>query len=276
MSGWVGALAELVAADQPAVLVTVLTVEGSAPREAGTKMVVTRDAIHGTIGGGHLEFTATDIARDLIASRLRPGNHETRPVVRDFPLGPALGQCCGGAATLLFEPILPPSWHIALFGAGHVGAATMRLLGGLACRVTWIDSRQELLAGPLPANVRARIAEAPETVIEELPPGAHLLVMTHSHALDLRIVEQAMRWEKFGFLGLIGSATKRARFISRLAKRDIPAAMIARLTCPIGIDGIDGKEPAEIALAITAQLLRERDARRAVSGLDASARAHEA
>jgi xanthine dehydrogenase accessory factor len=249
MSDWVAALAELVAADTPAVLVTVLSTEGSTPREAGTKMVVTPDGIRGTIGGGHLEFAAIDMARLLMADN-RGGN--ARPVLRDFALGPELEQCCGGYTTLLFEPVMPPPWHIGLFGAGHVGKEVAALLRGLACRVTWIDSRAERLAG-----------EQPEECIAQLPDGAHILVMTHSHAQDLRIVEQALRWERFGFLGLIGSETKRARFISRLGKRGIPAASLARLACPIGIAGIGSKDPREIALAVAAQLLQIRDAARA-------------
>jgi xanthine dehydrogenase accessory factor len=263
MTEWVARLAELAAADRPAVLVTVLSTEGSTPREAGTKMIVTPDAIHGTIGGGHLEFAAIDMARFLMAGCKESGGASARPVLRDFALGPELEQCCGGYTTLLFEPVMPPPWHIALFGAGHVGKEVVRLLGGLACRVTWIDSRAELLAGAHPANLRPLVSERPEDSIAELPEGAHILVMTHSHALDLRIVEQALRCDRFGFLGLIGSETKRARFTSRLAKRGVAAASLTRLTCPIGIAGIGSKDPREIALAITAQLLQIRDSARA-------------
>lgn len=263
MSSWVAALAELVAADAPAVLVTVLSAEGSTPREAGTKMIVTPRGIHGTIGGGHLEFAAIDMARFLITECQESGGASMKPVLRDFALGPELEQCCGGYTTLLFEPVMPPPWHIALFGAGHVGQEIAALLDGLACRVTWIDSRAELLAGEHPDNLRPVVSERPEDSIAGLPAGSHILVMTHSHALDLRIVEQALRWERFGFLGLIGSETKRARFASRLAKRGIAAASLARLTCPIGIPGIGSKEPREIALAVAAQLLQIRDAARA-------------
>lgn len=274
MTSWVAALAELVAADAPAMLVTVLSTEGSTPREAGTKMIVTPRGIHGTIGGGHLEFAAIDLARMLIADHLESGGAHAKPVLRDFALGPELEQCCGGYTTLLFEPVMPSPWQVVLFGAGHVGQEVASLLGGLACRVTWIDSRAEQLSGELPDNVRAQVSERPEEMIAELPAGAHILVMTHSHALDLRIVEQALRGDRFGFLGLIGSDTKRARFVSRLAKRGVPATSLERLTCPVGIAGIGSKEPREIALAIAAQLLQIRDAARTAAKERAGSRTH--
>lgn len=252
MSGWLEALARLAAAGTPAVLVTVVRAEGSSPRDAGAKLVVGPETQHGSVGGGHLELTAVELARDLLAA---PGPGAA-PLLREFPLGPALGQCCGGAVTLLFERVAPPAWRVALFGAGHVGTALVGLLAGLECRVDWIDERADAFPEALPGNVRRVVSEAPEEEVAGLPAGADLLVMTHSHPLDLRIVEAALRRTDLRLVGLIGSTTKRARFLARLAHRGFPPEAVARLTCPVGLPGVGGKRPAEIAIAVAAQLLQ--------------------
>jgi xanthine dehydrogenase accessory factor len=253
VSGWVEALARLAAAGTPAVLVTVLRAEGSSPREAGAKLVVTAEAQHGSVGGGHLELTAVELARDLLAAG--PGAAGGAPFLREFPLGPSLGQCCGGAVTLLFEAVAPPAWRVALFGAGHVGTALVRLLSELDCRVDWIDERAGAFPAAVPGNVRVVVAEAPEQEVALLPAGADVLVMTHSHDLDQRIVEAALRRPELRLVGLIGSRTKRARFLARLEHRGFPPEARARLTCPVGVPGVGGKRPAEIAIAVAAQLL---------------------
>jgi xanthine dehydrogenase accessory factor len=253
MIGWIDALAALASSGTPAVLVTVLRADGSTPREAGAKMVVSATASHGTIGGGHLELEAIGIARTLLASS--PAGEPPAPLSRDFGLGPSLGQCCGGAVTLLFEAILPARWRVAVFGAGHVGRALVRLLADLPCQVDWIDSREDGFPAEVPGNVRALSTDAPEAEVGDLPPGCDVLVMTHSHQLDLRIVEAALRRGDLPYLGLIGSRTKRARFEARLAERGVSALSLARIVCPIGIPGAGGKLPAEIAIAVAAQLL---------------------
>jgi xanthine dehydrogenase accessory factor len=256
MSRWLEALSALAEAGADAVLVTVMEARGSTPREAGAKMVVTADALHDTIGGGHLELKAIELARDLLRAAPIPA----APVTQRFALGPSLGQCCGGEAVLLFEAIRPPGFHVALFGAGHVGKALVRLLGDLPCRVSWIDPREAMFPEARPANVATLVADEPEEEVAALPAGAFVLVMTHSHPLDQRIVEAALRREDLPYVGLIGSATKRARFLRRLAARGIGESQLARLTCPIGIVGVGGKHPAEIAISVAAQLLRVRDA----------------
>ncbi|GEJ58916.1 xanthine dehydrogenase accessory protein XdhC [Anaeromyxobacter diazotrophicus] len=259
MTGWVAALAELAAAERPAALVTLLRVAGSTPREPGAKLVVTAEALHGTIGGGHLELTAVETARELLAAAARdPG--AAGPLVRELQLGPTLGQCCGGVATLLFELVLPPPWQVAVFGAGHVGKALVKLLADLPCRVSWVDAREGEFPAALPASVRRVVTDAPEDALAALPAGADVVVMTHSHALDFQLVEAALRRGDLGYVGLIGSRTKRARFVSRLASRGRTEAELARLTCPIGLPGVGGKLPAEIALAAAAQLLQRRTA----------------
>ncbi len=260
MREWIAALAEASAAGRPAVLVTVLQVAGSTPREAGAKMLVTADAAGGSIGGGHLELEMVTQARELLA-RAAAGEDVTGPVVRELALGPSLGQCCGGRTSVLLEPVLPSRWQVAVFGAGHVGKALVKLLADLPCAVTWIDSRPEELPAAVPPSVRRVLSEAPADEVAELPVGADLVVMTHSHALDLEIVDAALRRGAHRDLGLIGSRTKRARLAQRLEARGRTPEQIARITCPIGVAGIEGKEPAVIAVAVAAELLQLESAR---------------
>ena len=239
----------------PAVLITVAGVDGSAPREPGTKMVVTPSETIGTIGGGQLEFRATEIARQMLATKQGPG-------LRKFPLGPMLGQCCGGHVTLLFEPQRPDLFNIALFGAGHVGKAMVQVLSALPCRIRWFDPRADEFPDHVPPGVGIEITNAPEREIAGLADGSWLLIMTHSHAVDLGIAARALQENRFAYVGLIGSATKRARFEKRFRELGLDEARIATLTCPIGIDGVSGKHPGEIAIATAAQLLRLREAGR--------------
>jgi xanthine dehydrogenase accessory factor len=256
MMEWLEALAALSARGEPAVLVTVLRADGSTPREAGAKMVISAGEAHGTIGGGHLELTAMRTAREMLAAS--SSDQAPAPLSRDFGLGPSLGQCCGGTVTLLFETILPPGWRIALFGAGHVGRALVRLLGDLPCRVDWFDSRPGEFPDVVPGNVRAVVADDPEGEVADLPPGCDVVVFTHSHDLDQAVVAAALRRRDLAYLGLIGSRTKRARFEARLRERGFSTEDLARIVCPIGLPGVGGKGPAEIAIAVAAQLLRLR------------------
>jgi xanthine dehydrogenase accessory factor len=250
---WVAALADLAGAGRPAVLVTVVRAEGSTPREAGAKMVVAEEGFRGSIGGGHLELKALEIARELLAA-----GGAGAPLLRDFPLGPSLGQCCGGAATLLFEAVVPAAWDVAVFGAGHVGKALVKLLADLPCRVAWIDARPGEFPEALPPRVRRVVPESPAEAVADLPGGCDVVVMTHSHALDQEVVEAALRRGQHRYLGLIGSGTKRARCVARLEAKGFTAEQVARLTCPIGVPGATGKLPAEIAVAVAAQLLQAR------------------
>ena len=254
-------------AARPAIVVVVAAARGSVPREAGTRMLVAADAMAGTIGGGHLELKAIEEARAMLAA------HDRSARSRHFPLGPALGQCCGGAVTLAFAPLdaaslaawptTPPRFHLQLYGAGHVGRAIARALAPLDVLVDWIDEREdEFPAGlhdgidsPWPAHIRRVCVDSVEAEVAAAPAGACYLVLTHRHDLDLRITEAILQRGDFAFVGLIGSKTKRQRFLRRFEARGIPPARIARLTCPIGLPGIEGKEPAVIAAAVVAQLL---------------------
>lgn len=260
MTDWIAALAEASAAGRPAVLVTVLEVAGSTPREAGAKMVVTADGSAGSIGGGHLELEMVTQARELL-TQAAAGADVSGPVIRELALGPSLGQCCGGRTRVLLEPVLPARWQVAVFGAGHVGKALVKLLADLPCAVSWIDSRAEELPPAPPPSVRCVLSESPPDEVAELPAGADLVVMTHSHALDLEIVDAALKRGAHRYLGLIGSRTKRARLVQRLEARGRTAEQLGRITCPIGVAGITGKLPAVIAVAVAAELLQVESAR---------------
>jgi xanthine dehydrogenase accessory factor len=159
----------------------------------------------------------------------------TAPVLREFPLGPALGQCCGGATTVLFEPIRPPSLTVALFGAGHVGRAVAKLLGDLPCRLLWFDAQPDIFPESVAANTRLRHG-SDATDIAGLPAGAALLIMTDDDGMDFRLTEAALRRDDLGFIGTIGSDTKRARFHSRLGGAGLGDAALARFnpTCAVG------------------------------------------
>ncbi len=255
-----------------AVVVEVTQALGSAPREAGTRMVVTATEAIGTVGGGHLELKAIAHAREMLRTR------EVAPHTEHFALGPALGQCCGGAVTLGYHaldaaalarwPVAPPLFQLQLYGAGHVGRAIATLLATLDASVDWIDERESefpattTLGTPWPAHIRRVCVDAVEAEVRLAPPAACYLVLTHNHDLDLRITEAILRRGDFAFLGLIGSKTKRQRFIHRFEQRGIAAQSIARMTCPIGVEGLPGKEPEVIAVAVVAQLLQQGSSQR--------------
>ncbi|MBK1612288.1 xanthine dehydrogenase accessory protein XdhC [Rubrivivax gelatinosus] len=242
---------------RPALVVELRAVRGSAPRAAGTRMLVAADAVEGTIGGGHLELKAIERARALLRG-------EALAPEWAVPLGPALGQCCGGHVTLAFVPLsdcpewpLPaPRFVLELHGAGHVGRAIVRLLDEIPCRVRWIDERDEAFDGlDLPPHIEPVVAASAPDEAARAPAGACHLVLTHRHDLDLEIVHTLLRRADTAFVGLIGSQTKRERFRARLAERGHTSETLARLVCPIGLPGIAGKEPAVIAVAVVAQLL---------------------
>ncbi|MDQ6629546.1 MAG: xanthine dehydrogenase accessory protein XdhC [Pseudomonadota bacterium] len=249
-------------------MIEVAETRGSAPRDAGTRMLVADDDVAGTIGGGHLELKAIGAARAMLAEGAGNGGRELR-----FALGPSLGQCCGGVVRLALSPldavamaqwrVEAPLFHLQLHGAGHVGRAIATLLATLDCRVDWFDERDEefpaatSLGSPWPGHIRQISGDSIEGEVRRAPAGAFYLVLTHEHALDQRIAEAILRRGDFAFFGLIGSATKRATFKRRFEERGIDAATIARMTCPIGVAGIEGKAPEVVAAGVVAQLLQE-------------------
>jgi xanthine dehydrogenase accessory factor len=261
VSGLRETAARWLADGEPAVLVEVTEALGSAPREAGSRMLVSAVRCAGTVGGGHLELKAIERARRMLAGEsVAPSAH--------YPLGPALGQCCGGAVTLAFTrldaktlaawPKTAPRFHLQLYGAGHVGRAIVSALAPLNVVVDWIDEREEEFPGDLelPPQVRKVCVDAIEGEVATAPRGAYYLVLTHRHDLDERIAEAILKRGDFAFFGLIGSKTKRNRFIHRFEQRGMAAETIARMTCPIGVPGIEGKEPEVIAASVVAQLLQ--------------------
>ncbi len=277
-----------VQAGVPALVVQVLHIQGSTPREAGTRMLVGADQLWGTIGGGHLEWEAIALARQTLAEA---GTTWPQALAFDkrYPLGPTLGQCCGGVVVLRFQalnqealsawPAAPARFHLELHGAGHVGQAIVHLLRDLDCTVRWIDQRADdteaaepshsdpllndrtrlpsaALLATLPPHITWHPQDDPADAVRDAPTGACHLVLTHRHDLDLRIIEAVLRRGDFAFAGLIGSQTKRARFLHRLEAAGVPPDTLARMTCPIGLPGLVGKEPAVIAVSVVAQLLQ--------------------
>lgn len=247
--GWMDAIARLRDGAEPYVLVTVIGVQGSTPREAGCKMLVTGDASYDSIGGGHLELVAIEHARHLLQAGADAQS------LQHFPLGARLGQCCGGRATLLFECFAVRGPRVLLFGAGHVGRALAPLLAGLPLRLEWVDSRAGEFPAELPTGVRARLLDDPLEAVEKAAPGSYYLIMTHNHPLDYALAEAVLKRGDAGFLGMIGSQTKARRFQLRLEQRGVPAEVIATLHCPIGLPGVPGKRPLEVAIAVAAQVI---------------------
>jgi xanthine dehydrogenase accessory factor len=364
MNAWLSAAGA--GANLPAVLVTVAIVEGSGPRQPGARMLVTAARQFDTIGGGHMEQRAVEIARAMLAlggdahrdgagagamdmdnlARAFPAAVPGAVKLERFALGPSLGQCCGGVVHLVFEVLdsalravlsalrerqsedcwrltaidgppcvllfdavgrtlaggadnanqandssdgatapsaavvssllaapvtalvrdaagrrwladlcLAPRAHLTLFGAGHVGAAIVRCLADLPCRVAWVDEREDMFPATVPGNVTIEASDTPEALVSAAPSGGSFLVMTHNHALDQRLTEAIMARADAGWFGLIGSLTKRHKFEHRLRERGVDPARIAAMVCPIGLPGIGDKAPAVIAASVCAQLL---------------------
>lgn len=246
---WISALADLQQRAEASVLVTIIEERGSTPRNAGSKMVVSADKAYDTIGGGHLEFKAMQIAREMLLGR------EREPRLERFSLGASLGQCCGGATVLLFEPMGQPQAHIAVFGAGHVGRALVPLLSSLPCKVRWIDSRETEFPERIPDGVEKMINEEVIDEVAEMPAGSYFIVMTHNHALDLELTAEILKRNDFTYFGLIGSQTKRAKFEHRLRDRGFASDIVQRMRCPMGISEVKGKLPVEIAVSIAGEVI---------------------
>jgi xanthine dehydrogenase accessory factor len=248
-TGWLAELAELEAQGIPCVLVTIIEEKGSTPRNAGTKMLVTADSLRLTVGGGHLEYKAIEIARQMLKDGIN------QPRVERFALGASLGQCCGGATVLLFEPMGQHTVQIALFGAGHVARALIPVLASLPCKVRWIDSRAEEFPDIIPAGVTKVLTDEPLDEVNNLPAGSYFIVMTHNHPLDLELTERILARDDFTYYGLIGSKTKWARFQHRLSAKGFTIEQMARVRCPLGISQIKGKLPAEIAISVAGEII---------------------
>lgn len=245
--------------------VTITQARGSTPRDAGTAMLVWPDRSEGTIGGGALEWEAMKIARAMLAAG---SEHATRT----FPLGPALGQCCGGAVSLEFHRATPlpetekrPVW---IWGAGHVGRALIHSLSPLPdLSLTWVDTAQSRFPQDIPPSVHSAVATDPPRLMPHAPVRAHHLILTYSHDIDLALCHAALSHD-FASCGVIGSATKWARFRTRLRQLGHSDAQISRIDCPIG-DPRLGKHPQAIAIGVAARLLVGHMLQESASGLPA-------
>ncbi|CZF81213.1 xanthine dehydrogenase accessory protein XdhC [Grimontia marina] len=246
---WIQALAEFEAKGTPCVMVTVLEDKGSAPRGAGTKMLVSQNEVIATIGGGHLEHVAMKTAHEMLA------RGESDMKIEHFNLGARLGQCCGGMVTLSFEPIGQQRHALALFGAGHVAKAMIHILATLPFNVIWIDEREDQFPDVIPDNVEMRLTDDPVGEVSTLPTNSMYLVLTHNHQLDFDLSRAILKRGDAKYFGLIGSLSKRKRFDYRLKERGFDDETINTMICPIGMDAVKGKHPAEIAVSVTGELI---------------------
>ncbi|MFN4350491.1 MAG: xanthine dehydrogenase accessory protein XdhC [Hylemonella sp.] len=253
-------------AHKPAMLVRVAQIQGSVPREAGAWIAVSPTRVIGSIGGGHLEFDAIAQARAMLAGAAVP----TEP--QRVALGPSMGQCCGGVVFLSYEVLGPqdaaglaqrlqaPAAPVALFGGGHVGQAIARQLAHLPFALHWIDSRDEIFPTDTPPNIRCEHSDPVQAAVADIAPSSAVLIMSFSHAEDLEILALCLRrareQDDLPYIGLIGSKSKWATFRHRLEARGYDEMDFARVTCPIGVPGIIGKQPEVIAVAVAAQLLQ--------------------
>jgi xanthine dehydrogenase accessory factor len=255
------ALTTFLSQNPDTVLVTITQAKGSTPREEGAFMLVSETAIFGTVGGGQLEFMAIDNARALLS-----GSGQTQ---MDIPLGPEISQCCGGRTLLSFRKVTRELAadlesrsaaesaaypRVMLFGAGHVGQALARALQPLPFSVTVIETRAEALGG-LPTGIEARHVAMPEALVRSLPAHSAVLILTHDHALDFLIAREALARHDLAYVGMIGSATKRATFKSWLARETAGSVSSDALILPIGGTVVRDKRPEVIAALVAAELL---------------------
>ncbi|RAZ76510.1 xanthine dehydrogenase accessory protein XdhC [Mesorhizobium atlanticum] len=257
-------------------LVEVAATKGSTPREAGAFMLVSASAIFGTIGGGQLEYMAIDKARQMLGGGTRYPADETRIEVDevcatlDVPLGPEIGQCCGGRVEVLIrlvdgsleqqlianaqsEEAHRP--HVYIFGGGHVGHALAASLALLPIHVVVVETRSEALEG-MPETVETRLTPMPEAVVREAPAGSAFAILTHDHALDFLIAAEALKRDDTAYVGMIGSKTKKATFRSWFLKSaEGNEAEFSRLISPIGGNAVKDKRPPVIAALAAAEIM---------------------
>jgi xanthine dehydrogenase accessory factor len=252
---WVDAAQQLSQKGEAYILVTLVGVSGSTPRDSGTKMVISTKQAYATIGGGHLEYKVIEMAHKLLIE------NKNSQRLEHFQLGTNLGQCCGGTASVLFECFATANVNIMLFGAGHVGKALSQILSGLPCKVTWVDNRMEQFPAQYQTgekvlgNIHPIVSENPVDEIVQMPADAYYIVMTHNHQLDFELCQKILAREDFRYLGLIASDTKWRRFKQRFSHRDIPSSLIERINCPIGLSQVSGKQPMEVAVSIAAEII---------------------
>ncbi|WDR05036.1 xanthine dehydrogenase accessory protein XdhC [Devosia rhodophyticola] len=245
-----------------AVMAQLSEVRGSSPRAQGTFMLVGETSEFGTIGGGTLEYMVLDQARRLI----RSGENMTR---LDVPLGPEIGQCCGGRVGVSMDLVTPDIraalvtnaaaddaelTPVFVFGAGHVGRALAKILDLLPVKVCVVDTRSEELA-LLPSGIKSRRVAMPEAVVREAPIGSAFVILTHDHALDFLIAQEALSRSDSPYVGMVGSKTKRAKFSSWYRGEGGSVQALERLVLPIGNQGLVDKRPEVIAALAAAEIM---------------------
>lgn len=264
---WLNALHETLTNGQACVLVSISAVEGSAPRDVGSRMLVCANTVADTIGGGALEKQAIEQARALLSNAATEQLIESHVSI----LGTDLAQCCGGKVTLNYEYHPACELNVVVFGAGHVAQSIAKLLAGLPCRAHFFDSRKDWL-DKLPTNettgsaiVAKELGENVFTVVEHCPDNAYYLVMTHSHELDMALVESILTRGDSVYCGLIASKSKAAKFKSRLKRKGFTEFELQKLTAPIGAEQAVGNLPMEVAIAAVSEMLSVRNARQSAA-----------
>jgi xanthine dehydrogenase accessory factor len=243
-------------------LIGISGVAGSTPRDTDAFMLVSAERLFGTIGGGQLEYMAIDHAR----SALRRGEPAQ---AMDVPLGPEIGQCCGGRVALTFTAVTPEVAafliarsdremaerpHVYIFGAGHVGDALAMALSLVPVRTVLVDTREEELSASNVEGIETCLTAMPEALVRDAPAGSAFVILTHDHALDFLIATEALRREDAAYVGMIGSRTKRATFKNWLSREIGSPDLFDRLVCPIGGTAVKDKRPAVIAALAAAEI----------------------
>lgn len=297
---------EFITLGETCAMISVVQVAGSTPREVGASIVINKKGkFHGTIGGGNMENSSIAQALEMLK------NMRVSYRLKKHLLGPDMGQCCGGAVSVLIEVFTKldielvknfatleakqkiniltklngasaarhcveidedatlglngdeqvlmqygkANTPVYMFGAGHVGKAIMLQMATLPFDVTWVDNRKSEFPKYTPENFTMICVNAPEQVLAAAPINAHILILTHDHELDFKIAMAALLMNRFAYVGMIGSKTKRARFTSRFKKAGLSEQEILRMSCPIGIEGIKSKKPVAIAISVVAEFL---------------------
>lgn len=248
------------------VMATLLATAGSTPRDGGTKMLICDDTTFDTIGGGNLEYVVTQRARELLAEAqsLQGAKKATNlQKVERFTLSSQLAQCCGGATNVLFEVFVKHCQHLVIYGAGHVAQALIPIVSQLPLQIEWIDQRQNLFNEfmqnhpKLPSSLKITNTDEVLDTVAQLKANSWVIIMTHHHQLDFDLVYAAIRRNDCDYIGMIGSDTKAKRFRTRLAHRGVESSHIERLISPIGLLDVPGKEPINVAVSISAQLMQK-------------------
>jgi len=251
---WLKACQNLEQDGQAYCIITIVAQAGSLPRGTGSKMVVTLTEQFDTLGGGQLEFEVIRQAREGLVERKTNGNASQIDIER-FGLAADLGQCCGGAAQVMFEYINTSLPRVVVFGAGHVCQSLSGILKELPCNLVVVDNRKSWLKTLAQQGITTAYYEDPCEAVGLISEGSHIVIMTHEHALDFEISRLALERDCFSFIGLIGSSSKKQRFEQRLKEQLSTLDLLEKLTCPVGDLTVEGKLPMQVAVSISVQLM---------------------